>query len=172
MRKDGTFASERLTFRGICEEDTEYLVKWRSDPETIRYFRNPTPVTKESHLRWLREVYYKNQGRYDFVIFEKNEGVPIGTVGVNRLEPGSDTCEISYMIAESAYQRKGYGVEAISAMMDYIKKRGATHFIAEVHMENQASIATIRKIGYTILEEAVPFVLYHKQEDKHVVYSR
>lgn len=165
MHKEDVFASERLTFRGLCEEDTEYLVKWRSDLDTIQYFRDPTPVTREKHLQWLRGSYRQNEARYDFVIFEKMDGNPIGTVGVNGVEQGNDTCEISYMIAEPSYQRRGYGAEAITAMMRYMMTQGICHFVAEIHVENQASIATVKKLGYTLLKEGLPFALYHKRED-------
>ena len=62
-------------------------------------------------------------------------------------------------------QRRGYGAEAIAAMMRYMMAQGICHFVAEIHVENQASIATVKKLGYTLLKEGQPFALYHKRED-------
>ena len=48
------FISERLSFRSITVEDTREIVKWRSDPDIIRYFKNPRPLTIEEHLKWYQ----------------------------------------------------------------------------------------------------------------------
>ena len=117
MDKDHTFSSERLCFRGINETDTERLVSWRSDPEIIRYFRQPRPITKESHEQWYSDVYCHSADRFDFVILEAKSQKAIGTVGVNRIDYKNGSCEISYMIAARDCQRRGYAAEAITAMM-------------------------------------------------------
>jgi len=162
MEKDHIFTSTRLTFRGINETDTKLLVKWRSDETVIRYFRNPVPVTEAGHTKWYRESYSSNPNRYDFIIFEKKFGQAIGTVGVNDLNRESESCEISYMIAESAFQRKGYAVEAIGAMMDFMLTEDIRHFFAEIHSDNLASIRTIKKLGYEAYTQRPPFLIYHK----------
>ncbi len=162
MQKDHVFTSTRLTFRGINETDTELLVKWRSDETVIRYFRTSVPVTEAGHTKWYRESYISNPNRYDFIIFKKNSGQAMGTVGVNDLNRESGSCEISYMIAESAFQRKGYAVEAIRAMMDLMLTEDIRHFFAEIHSDNLASIRTIQKLGYELSAQRPPFLIYHK----------
>lgn len=163
MNKNEQFSSERLLFRGICETDTDYLVKWRSDDNIIRYFRQPVKTTREKHIQWYEQSYIHNLERYDFIIIEKNADQPIGTVGVNHVNRGNASCEISYMIAETGYCRRGYAVEAINAMMKRMLSEHIVHFYAEIHEDNAASIRTVCKLGYALRESRAPFLVYHQQ---------
>ena len=163
MRKDHTFTSERLYFRGISEQDTDALVRWRSDPDVIRYFRNPTPVTREGHLKWLTGSYQNNPDRHDFIVIEKESESPIGTVGLNMSDDG--LCEVSYMIAEPGFQRRGYAVEAIRAVMDEAQKEGIHAFMAEIHRDNTASIRTIERLGFTLDRRQEPFLFFVREAE-------
>lgn len=163
MDKNSTFSSERLYFRGIKETDTDRLVYWRSDLQVIRFFRNPVPITREDHERWYQTVYLQDFGRFDFIMIEKQSQQAIGTVGVNHMDLRERSCEISYMIAEPAFQRKGFAVEAIAAMMDTAMREGICCFFAKVHSQNIASQRTIEKLGYSRCGEQCPFITYYKQ---------
>lgn len=171
MNKDSTFMSERLYFRGINETDTDRLVAWRSAPEVIRYFKQPKPLTKENHEKWYENVYCQNLSRFDFIIMEKESKEAIGTVGVGCVNYEKRSCEISCMIAESDFQRKGYAVEAIAAMMKMMMKEDITCFFAEVHRENIASRKTIEKLKYVPYGEQLPFIIYFRQETGNAAHS-
>lgn len=160
MCKDDTFESERLFYRGIMEEDADYLVKWRSDPELIQHFGDPKPVTTENHLAWYRQTYLGDTRRYDFLILDKQTGIPVGTVGIKDLEPAHARCEISYMIAERSYQRKGLAKEAITAMMRRMQKEDIYNFIAVIHEDNLASIRTVQRLGYKLSAQEGCFAQY------------
>lgn len=163
MRKDDSFFSERLYIRGINEQDTDYLVKWRSDPELIQYFRQTKPLTREEHMKWFYS-YCQNINRYDFMILTRETSQAIGTVGVNHVDWEQHSCEISYMIAETAYQRKGYAIEAIALMINTMVNEEIYHFFAEIHLQNTASINTVKKLGFSVFSEHAPFVIYSSQK--------
>ena len=40
-----TISTERLLLRGIDESDTAEIVKWRSNPEAYKYFKDPHEIT-------------------------------------------------------------------------------------------------------------------------------
>ena len=71
---------------GITEQDADIIVKWRSDLELIRYFRNPIPLDLESHNDWFYSSYINDDSRFDFMINEKASGQRIGTVSVNAID--------------------------------------------------------------------------------------
>ena len=171
MDKNSTFSSERLYFRGINETDTNCLVTWRSDPQVICYFRRPIPITKKDHEQWYRTVYLQDYERLDFIVIEKQSQEAIGTVGANHIDLKERSCEISYMIARVAFQRKGYAVEAITSMMNAMRKEGICHFFVEIHSQNFVSQRTIEKLGYTYCKEQQPFFIYHKWEGLDVPYT-
>ena len=171
MDKNSTFSSDRLCFRGISTADTAHLVAWRSNPQIIRYFRNQHPITRKDHERWYQTVYLWDSGRFDFIVIEKQAKKPIGTVGINHIDSRECSCEISYMIAEPAFQRKGYAVEAIVAMMNTAMREGLHTFFAEVHSQNTASRRTIEKLGYICYNVQYPLIIYCKRENLNVSHS-
>jgi len=153
MNKQETFESKRLLFKGISEQDFDYLVKWRSNLDLIKYFRNPTPITKESHISWYEKSYLNDLTRYDFVVIDKNSGQKIGTVGVNSIDYEKGTCEISYIIAENDFRRKGFASEAVLTMINKVRMEGILTVHAEIHKENLASIKMIQKLGFNKISE-------------------
>jgi len=161
MNKQDKFESERLYYKGIDEKDTVNLVKWRSDFNVIKYFRNPKPITQQEHNDWYSKSYVNNNSRFDFIIIEKRSNEKIGTAGVNNIDYIKKTCEISYMIAESSFQRKGYASEAVKALMERMQLENINIFYAEIHVDNIASINLINKLGYK----------YDYSQEKFSIYS-
>lgn len=160
MCKEDTFESCNLQFHGIGEGDTECLVRWRSDPDVIRYFYDPTPVTRESHLYWYRNRYLIDDSRFDFIVSEKKSGRSIGFVSIKDICKEHRAGEISYTIAEKEFQRKGYAKEAILALMGYLRQ-DITTIYADIHQENIPSIRTVTALGFFLCNASIgPFVRY------------
>lgn len=157
--KHASFASERLFYRGIQEEDSEDIVRWRSDEENYRFFSRPVPLGMEEHLDWFKR-YLFDGARYEYLITVKHSGRKIGTAGLKlTLE---HTGEISYMIGEKDQRRSGYGTEAILA----ISRFSFSHFDiktlrAEVRAGNPASQRAAENAGFT-----PEFIVYMLDRDK------
>lgn len=164
MRKNDAFSSERLHFRGISLEDTDCLVKWRSDPDVIRYYYDPTPITEQSHLRWYSQHYLGDEGRFDFIVTEKASGRKIGFVSIKDICRETRSGEISYSIAEKDFQKKGYAKEAILALMAYLQP-DVTTIYAVVHHENTASIHTAEAAGFLLDDSSTPPFIRYKREN-------
>jgi len=160
MNKHELFESDRLLYKGIDEDDTDILVKWRSDPELIRYFRNSEPITILSHMDWYRNSYLGNEKRFDYIIIDKISGSKIGTVGASNIDFIKASCEISYMIAESDCRRKGFAHEAITAMTSKMREEKVNVFYAEIHCENTASVSLIKKLGWALDSQRGDFLLF------------
>jgi len=171
MNKQESFESERLLYRGINELDTECLVRWRSEPELIRFFRNPEPITLRSHLEWFSNSYMKNDFRFDFIIFEKSSERCIGTVGVSAIDLSAGACEISYMIAEFDFRRKGFAQEAVSAMMGKMIRENIRTFFAEIHKDNLASINMVRKLGFSFSSQCGDFIMFAIEKQSGVQFA-
>jgi len=165
MNKDDMFESERLLYRGISEEDSDCLVKWRSDPDLIRFFRNPEPVTLQSHLEWFRNSYMPNDSRYDFIIIEKASKQRIGTVSVNNIDYEKSICQTSHMIAEFDFWGKGFSGEALFALRKRINKEGIRNVYCEIHQDNLGSIHINEKLGYVRSSQRGDFIILRRDEE-------
>ena len=164
MDKCSSFESERLSYRGICTDDTDCLVKWRSNPDLIKYFRNPKPITLISHLDWFSNSYLINNSRFDFIIIEKDSGEKIGTVGSNEIDYGNSICQTSHMIAERDFWGMGLSEEAVTALIRKMNTEGIYNFYCEIHQDNLASIHIYEKLGYSYFSQRGNFLTYRKTE--------
>ncbi len=148
---------KRLILRGIDETDTEAIVKWRSEPEVYKYFKFPHRITAEEHLRWYNNRYLLNENRFDWICLEKESGNRIGVFGLIK---ESNKVEVSYLLASEA-QHKGYASEAILGLIRYASTTwGIKQVIAEIHKDNNSSIFLVEKLGFHIMNQKTPFIVY------------
>jgi RimJ/RimL family protein N-acetyltransferase len=143
------------------------LVKWRSNFDLIRFFREPKQITLQSHLEWFNGPYLTDNHRFDFIIIEKLSSKKIGVVGVNSIDYESRTYEIFYMIAEYDFQRKGLASEAVLAMIEKMHKGGFLSVYAEIHRDNAASINMVKKLGFSKASERGDFAIYYGNFSPH-----
>lgn len=154
-----SFASRCLRYQPIDIDAAGLLVKWRSDPQTIRYYRDPRPLTMEQHLKWYREKYLPDQTRYDWIVWLEEKS--IGTVSLSNIDFEEGSAEIGYMIGEPVFRGQGLSTEMITACMKFGKERlGLTMFTAEIHSENIASQKAIEKCGFSLRSQTGEFRLY------------
>ena len=145
LAKDYSFDSERLSYRGISEEDAPAIVGWRNDPQNYRNFLNAKPITLESHLEWFRR-YINDPTRFDFMILE--DGRPIGTCGLSSI--GEGTCEASYMIGDVSCRGKGYAKEALKAITEIaFNEVGVDKVELHILPHNEASMRVALGGGYS-----------------------
>ncbi len=152
--------TERLILRGIREEDAPEIVRWRTDPEVYRFFKNPQKITIESHLNWFRTNYLQDENRFDWICLEKETGNKIGVFG---LVLRDDYAEINYLLAPEA-QHKGYAREAIRCNISFVKvKYNLKKFVAEIHEDNSSSISLVEKLEFEYSRNNGSFLVYSKE---------
>lgn len=152
-----TITTQRLFFRGINEDDTDDVVRWRSLPEVYRYFKSPHKISVEEHKNWFRNSYLNNNNRFDWICIEKETGTKIGIFG---LINNHEYAEISYLLDKKS-QHKGYAREGIDALVRFAFERlKVERIIAEIHKENMPSIKLVEKKGFKLYEQKQDFCLY------------
>lgn len=139
-----TIRTERLILREIREDDTDFIVELRSDPEVYRYFKHPHQLTVEEHEGWYREVYLQNDNIVHWIC-EKN-GVGVGVFAVVRVSDSE--AEVSYLVSEE-HQRKGYAREALKSVIQWVRwEWQPDRVIAEIHQDNAVSRAFVKSLGF------------------------
>ena len=152
-----TIETERLRLRGIDDTDAELIVKWRSVPGIYQYFKSPHQITLEEHLNWYQNSYLGNTSRFDWICIEKDSGNRIGVFG---LQKGDKKAEVNYLLAPEG-QHKGYAFEAIKSLIDYAKQKwNCKQVLAEIHQNNQPSIALVKNLGFEAISRNDLFVVY------------
>lgn len=141
--------TERLTLKNISLENTADIIAWRSDPEIYCYFLSPHPIKAEEHINWFKNRYIYDDNRCDWMAYdEKNESV--GVFGLRRDSSESNVAEVSYILAPN---KKGVGFarEAVISLIEHAKQYWYTKkVIAEIHIDNLASIHFAKNLGMSV----------------------
>lgn len=152
----------RLFLREITIEDTNEIVKWRSDPEAYKYFLNPHRITKEEHKDWFLSRYLFDDTRTDYIAEIKGTNVKIGVFGIV-IDSNYDEVEINYLI-DGDYRGKGFAKEAVICLLNYAKiEKGCKIAIAEIHKENINSIMLAKSLGFYKERKNGEFFVFKKK---------
>jgi RimJ/RimL family protein N-acetyltransferase len=111
-----------LRNKRMADAREDYL--WQKDPELARLDATyPLSCTFEEFARdYAGEVQYPETYRHPFAI-ETAEGRHIGNCVYYNVDDEKREAEIGIMIGERAYWSKGYGTEAMVALIDRVFRR-------------------------------------------------
>ena len=146
--------SDRLRLRRVRDEDLEPLIQTWSDPAITRY-TSRRPDVRGFVTQMVVDMQTKVPGElepggpwYQFIIERREDGRPIGDVGVGFGVPGERQVELGYRLRGEC-QRQGYAREAVAAAIDYLIAEHAIHrFVAVAAARNTASTGVLRSLGF------------------------
>lgn len=142
--------TERLILRRFTLDDADAMYRnWASDPEVTKFLMWPphssVEVTKEVLTEWV--VSYEKDDRYEWCITKKEDGEPIGSIGVVKVSDRIKMAEIGYCISRDCWHQ-GITSEAMKAVMTYLLEEVGMERIESRHdPKNPHSGAVMRKCG-------------------------
>jgi ribosomal-protein-alanine N-acetyltransferase len=144
--------SERLILRAFqYTDDDDMLTYWVSDPKIQSLYSEPAYTTKEE-VEGLLDTYigsYSRPDYYRWAIIEKESDTCIGQIAIFLVDNKNHFCEIEYALG-SKFHRKGYGTEAVNAVLDFGFNKVNFHKVQVCHKEgNVASQGVIMKCNFS-----------------------
>ncbi|GAA4966496.1 GNAT family N-acetyltransferase [Actinoplanes utahensis] len=143
-------ATERLILRRFRASDAPALAGYRSDPAVARYqsWDAPFPLDRaEVAVRNFAAGSPDQAGHFQYAIELTGERPLIGDVYV-RLHDNLMQAEIGFTLA-TAYQRRGFGREALSAVLDRLFRVQGLHKVTgECDARNTRSAALLERLGF------------------------
>ena len=107
---------ERVSLRPLERTDLPRCVAWFNDREVTYYLGRDGPLTMEEEDRWFAN--YK--AKTDELIFAITvDGHHIGNVGLHNIDRNHRRAEVGIVIGEKSHWSKGYGSEALRAVLEY-----------------------------------------------------
>ena len=142
--------TERLRMNALWRADAPALFGYRSDSE-VKRFQSWAPETVDDAFRFIEElgsVSFDTAGTwYQLGVRLRETDQLIGDLGVHFIADDSDQVEIAFTISPN-YQRRGYGFEAVSGLLEYVFGQLRKHrAFASVDPRNNASLGLLRRIG-------------------------
>jgi len=144
MRIDG----EKVYLREIREEDLEMVRCWRNDPEVNKFFFNRSYITQEKQREWFQKL-IQSGTKIFFIICDKVDGRPIGTIQWEILGNDKRCAEIGIYIGEKDAGGKGYGSDAMRAVIGYLLSDGEMETVRVTALEsNQRALEFYKRLGF------------------------
>jgi len=141
----------RLQLEPLRAAHADALYAGLRDPELYRYETDRPPDGLEA-LRARFALLAAGSGDdgetwLNWVALTREGGAAIGYVQAT-VANARETATIGYLIT-AAYQRRGFGREAVGAMCDYLAARGIARLHAWIDVRNTASIALAEGLRFT-----------------------
>ena len=111
---------KRIRLRAVEREDLPDLARWAQDWEVMHFRGGYLPWPQEETERWYERVLDAQRNRREFrYAIEDEEGKLVGTVALEDIDWKNRSAELDIGIGEKDHWGKGYGTEAITAILDF-----------------------------------------------------
>ena len=140
------FESENISFVRVSEHLVPAYLAMVNDIEHAGRFIGPRrdPISEEKERRWVQKKLAENTPLFSMI--EKRSGAFIGNIEFMDVTDG--TAELGVAITASM-QEKGYGTEAILAMIRYgMDQLGLSRIFLKVYPDNVRAIHVYEKCGF------------------------
>ena len=148
---------KRIYLRSYDKNDVSFVSGMWFDEENGKYLSDPTlDFIDDVFQSALDNIQDSEDGFYFVVCLDSGE-----RIGSASTFPNEDKTEydIGYCIHKD-FWKNGYGTEAVSVLVDWIRSKGAKSVTAEAAIENKGSCRLLEKLGFAVKEET-EFSKYH-----------
>ena len=138
-----------MRLRPVEEPDLPLFVRWFNDPE-VRYWLSMSDgpeFTLEAEQEWYEEM-RADPWRVVWCI-ETEDGQPIGNLGLHAIDETHGRATLGISIGEKAYWGRGYGTEALRAVLRYaFEEMELRRVVLEADEDNARGIRCYEKCGF------------------------
>ena len=140
---------KKVLLRAIEMEDSELIYEMFNDPEIENLVGGwAFPLSLFSQKKWL-ELHYNDQTALRFVIDTKEDGA-VGIIALTDIDWKNRRADIGIKLATEENRSKGYGTDAMMAMLRYAFDELGFHRMEATRLAmNQASARILEKCGFT-----------------------
>lgn len=143
---------KKVHLRPVKRSDISLFLKWFNDPEVTQYLTAYLPLTEMEEEKWLDDLAATRAKTDVILVIEAIIGkssIPIGSVGLHKINPKDQTAVLGMAIGEKNYWGRGYGTEAARLILDYgFKTLNLNRVSSSAFDFNDRSINMHRKIGF------------------------
>ena len=131
-----------IALRPASPADADLLLGWRNDPATRRASFDEEEIDEDTHRSWLAARLVDARSA---ILIAHVDGQPAGQV---RLDMDAERGAMVSIGLAPAMRGRGLAASVLRAVETVARERGITRLVAEVKLDNRASLATFRRAGY------------------------
>ncbi len=142
--------TERLELREAEEADAPFILELLNSPGFLENIGDRGVRDEDGARGYIVDRVlgsYRDHGFGMWITVQKSDGVPVGLAGLVKRD-GLDVPDVGYAFLQVAWGR-GYAQEAAAAVLRHaVEVMGIPKLAAVTTLENFASMAVLRKIGF------------------------
>jgi len=141
---------EKIKLRAIESEDNAILLEMMNDPDIEMMVGGYSwPGSMAEQMKWFSKL-ENNPSVLRCIIANKENDKAIGTLILNEIDMKNGTGHIHIKIASGSERGKGYGTDAINAILSYAFSELRLNCIfANILSYNEASVHLFEKCGFS-----------------------
>jgi RimJ/RimL family protein N-acetyltransferase len=140
-----------LVLKPLAESDADAMVSVLSSPKLYTFIGGEPPTLDGLRARYARLAVGRSpdgsQEWVNWIVRRAEDGVAVGTVQATVSDDGR-RADVAWVVG-SAWQGRGYAVEAASALVEWLRERGVAEIGAHIHPGHAASARVAERIGLT-----------------------
>jgi len=138
---------KRVRLRPIEPSDAPMLARWINSPKLRDYLTPRWPLSVAAEERWIESVTSSDSDQV--MIIETLDGTPLGNIGIHGINPVARSANLGIYIADEENWDKGYGHDAVTALLGYAFRRMNLHRIQlTVFEHNPRAVRVYEKCGF------------------------
>ncbi len=138
-----------VRLRPIAQDDLDSLRRWMDDSEVMRYWAIPEPLVTEQSFEADLNGRFARFDSAGYFIIEDPTGSAIGRIEFERLSVLERSAEVMILIGEREAQGKGYGTDAMTALLGYLFHQRDLHRVwLTVLSDNAVAIKSYERAGF------------------------
>ena len=140
---------ERIELRRHAPENYRLYGEWYGDPEIWRLTSWAASPLSSSAVERLFADREHSPTDDSFAIHLKGGEAPIGVISLMNISEANDSAELSVIVGDPEDRHRGYGAEAIDAILRYgFEELGLNRVGLSVFAFNEDAISTYEKLGF------------------------
>jgi RimJ/RimL family protein N-acetyltransferase len=140
-----------LRLRAIEKDDLPRFVRWLNDPEVRENLLLFAPMSLDEEEEWYSSMLKRPKEERPLAIEIElgGEWLPIGNIGLFKIEWHARSAEVGLFIGEKQYWNRGYGSEALRVMVGYaFDFLNLNKVYLHVYETNPRGIRAYQKVGF------------------------
>jgi RimJ/RimL family protein N-acetyltransferase len=119
-RSEPLIGGRLVSLRPGERSDVPLFVRWLSDARTAEHLAVRSPIGLAMEERWFEDMLeHHGRDRWFFVICRREDDRPVGSIDLHALDLTNGGAGLGIVIGDPADTSKGYGSDAIRALLDF-----------------------------------------------------
>jgi diamine N-acetyltransferase len=141
----------KIKLVAVSTEYLHYYKRWINDPEVADFLGTVGfPFNLKEERQWVEKNIASNDSAAHFTILTK-KGKPIGNISLMEIEYVHRNAQLGIMIGEKAYWNRGYGTDAIEALLGFAFETLGLHKVElRLNVSNKRALTCYKNCGFKL----------------------